>query len=452
MESDVRGFLIAADPDFRQPYDKARAAVSQAMAALMQLVPDNPSQEQRLSEVVQLRARWMDYAGKEFALRENNGDWESAVRAETGKRLMDEIRGKLADFIAAEEMLRNERIQTAHDDVVFSLWLTGGMTLLLGAGLALLSSGQLAQLIHRYEAALGAARESAVVLEQRVAARTAELADSNSRLQGEMASRQRASEALEVMNNRLQISNRELQDFASVASHDLQEPLRKVQAFGDRLKTQSAAKLGPEGIDYVERMLNAAGRMKTLINDLLTFARVTSRAQPFTCVDLQAVTEQVISDLETRIEQTSATIRVGSLPQIEADVTQMRQMFQNLIGNALKFQKPGQTPEVDVSAHIVGEGESAVVKLAVRDNGIGFDEKYTDRIFTVFQRLHGRQEYEGTGIGLAVCRKIAERHGGSIIASSKPGEGATFTVALPVRQRDVEPLACGDQVPAKGAA
>jgi signal transduction histidine kinase len=452
MESAVRGFLITADPTFRQPYDNARKMLGPASITLQELVSDNRPQQQKLRAVDDLRGRWVAYVENEITLRATNGAWQDAVKAGVGKKLMDQIRAQLREFIAIEQSLRDQRVKAAHDTVLISLWSTGLMVLVLGGGLALLSRRQLSDLADAYEEALKTARESAALLEERVAHRTAALAEANARLEEEMAHRQRASEEIELMNVRLRISNRELQDFASVASHDLQEPLRKVQAFGDRLKTRSAAELGPEGLDYIDRMLSASARMKTLINDLLTFARVTSRAQPFTPVDLQAVAEQVISDLETRIEQTSATVNIGPLPTIDADVTQMRQILQNLIGNALKFSKPAQAPVVDVHAQVLGQGERAVVNLTVRDNGIGFDEKYSDRIFTVFQRLHGRQEYEGTGIGLAVCRKIAERHGGSIVASSKPGEGATFTVTLPVHPPDAAAINAGERGPARGAA
>lgn len=258
----------------------------------------------------------------------------------------------------------------------------------------------------------------------------------------DITERRRAEEELRRHAAALQNSNRELQDFASVASHDLQEPLRKILAFGDRLRTRYEAALGPDGQDYLARMLNAAGRMSTLINDLLTFSRVTTRAQPFRQVDLSEVARDVVSDLETRVEQTGGRVEVGPLPRIDADPTQVRQLLQNLIGNALKFHRPGVPPVVRVSAEVGGperaepsDPDGAVCRIAVADNGIGFDEKYLDRIFAVFQRLHGRNAYEGTGIGLAVCRKIAERHHGSITARSSPDGGSTFIVTLPVRQQ-----------------
>jgi PAS domain S-box-containing protein len=250
-----------------------------------------------------------------------------------------------------------------------------------------------------------------------------------------IAERKRAEEALSQRAAELARSNAELEQFAFVASHDLQEPLRKILAFGDRLKTKCNGAMGPEGLDYLERMQNAAARMRTLIDDLLAFSRVIRDAEPFASVDLAQITREVLGDLEVRISSSGGRVETGDLPRIEADATQMRQLLLNLIGNALKFQPPGAQPVVKVSARTFASvsGERHC-ELTVQDNGIGFEEQYAEKIFAVFQRLHGRGEYEGTGIGLAVCRRIADRHHGSIIGKSKPGEGATFIVTLPVSQ------------------
>lgn len=234
----------------------------------------------------------------------------------------------------------------------------------------------------------------------------------------------------------LQRSNSELQDFASVASHDLQEPLRKIQAFADELKTNLSGSIGEEDSDTMERMIAAAGRMRNLINDLLAFSRITTLAKPFVPVDLNALLKEVLSDLEVRTRDTDGQIETGHLPTIDADPMQMRQLLQNLIGNGLKFSRPGESPIIKIS----GENGGANCQLTIADNGIGFDEKYLDRIFTIFQRLHGRNEYEGTGIGLAICRKIVERHGGHLTARSAVGEGATFIITLPVKHSTEEKL------------
>ena len=242
----------------------------------------------------------------------------------------------------------------------------------------------------------------------------------------------RAIEELHDFTRKLQQSNAELEDFAYVASHDLQEPLRKIQAFGDRLKSKYAASLAPEAVDYLERMQNAASRMQTLINDLLTFSRVTTKAQPFVRVDLNRIAGEVLHDLEGRIHDTQAEIIVGDLPAIDADPLQMRQLLQNLVSNAIKFHQQGVPPQVRVSATM----SDHKAEIVIEDNGIGFDEKYAEKIFTMFERLHGRGTYEGTGIGLAICRKIAVRHSGDITARSAPGEGSTFIVTLPARHSE----------------
>jgi PAS domain S-box-containing protein len=281
-------------------------------------------------------------------------------------------------------------------------------------------------------------------LEQLVRERTAELVAANAELHEEVEERRRAEELARATARELERSNSELEKFAYIASHDLQEPLRKIQAFGDRLQGKFRDHLPDGGREYVDRMLGSAGRMRKLIDDLLTLSRVTSKAKPFESVDLGAVVREVLGDLEVRLEQTRGAVEVGPLPRVDADPSQMRQLFQNLLGNALKFHRPGVPPAVRICGELVPADPAGpaplTCRVTVQDNGIGFDAKYRERIFEVFQRLHGRDEYEGTGVGLAICRKIVERHGGTITAQGNPGGGATFVVTLPVRQprEDVE--------------
>jgi signal transduction histidine kinase len=247
----------------------------------------------------------------------------------------------------------------------------------------------------------------------------------------ELASRVRErTRELSIANEQLTRSNRELESFASVASHDLQEPLRKILAFGDRLRMQTGGSLDPAAADSLTRMLNAATRMQTLINDLLAFARVGSRAQDFVRVNLDAILTDVLVDLESRISDAGGTVHFEPMPEIEADPLQMRQLFQNLLSNALKFRRPGVPPVVRIRSH--ADDGRAIIEI--EDNGIGFEAQYAERIFGIFQRLHGRGAYEGTGIGLAICRRIVERHHGSISASGRLGEGAMFRVTLPMEQ------------------
>ncbi|MGZ7027873.1 MAG: sensor histidine kinase [Terriglobales bacterium] len=251
----------------------------------------------------------------------------------------------------------------------------------------------------------------------------------------DITARKQADEEIKRYAAELERSNAELQDFASIASHDLQEPLRKVLAFGEHLKDHLGSNLDELGSDFLARMQNAAKRMSVLIEALLAYSRVASRAQPMERVDLLSVLLGVLPDLEERIAKTHARIEFAPLPKVMADPMQVRQVIQNLLGNALKFQAPGTTPQVEITGKINARGWC---EITVRDNGIGFDEKYLDRIFRPFQRLHGRNEYEGSGMGLAICRKVVARHGGTITAHSRPGAGATFVVTLPAKTEAAE--------------
>ena len=247
---------------------------------------------------------------------------------------------------------------------------------------------------------------------------------------------------LQDVGSRLKESNRELEGFAVTASHDLKEPLRKILLFSDRLKDKYGEQIGEPGRDYLDRMQNAAIRMQNLIDGLLTLSKVTSSAQSPVPVDLAEAAKEAVSDLEPRIEQAGGRVQIDDLPIIDGDPLQLRLLMQNLISNAVKFRAPDRPPVVRVfrlnqhnndshSKEPVGE---RVCKIAVQDNGIGFDERHVDRIFGIFERLQSRSEYDGTGIGLATCRKIAERHGGTITATSRPGQGSMFVVTLPVRR------------------
>lgn len=254
----------------------------------------------------------------------------------------------------------------------------------------------------------------------------------------DVTKRKRDELALHRYAQELKRSNAELQEFAYAASHDLQEPLRKIQAFGERLNNKYNEALDDTGRHYLERMVDAATRMRRLIDDLLSYSRVNTRTTSFLPVDLGTVIADVISDLEPRIAAEDAKIRVGELPAIEADPSQMHQLFLNLIANALKFRRPGVTPSITIEGNVeVGES-GAVARIAVADNGIGFEPRHAERIFGMFERLHGREEYDGTGVGLATCRKIAERHAGQLSAWGEPDAGAVFTLILPIRQATLD--------------
>lgn len=264
-------------------------------------------------------------------------------------------------------------------------------------------------------------RQLSIALEERVQARTEELTQAN---------------------RDLKRSNDNLQQFAYVASHDLQEPLRKVQSFSNLLSERLANHPDTTITDYLQRITSAGARMSTLIKDLLTYSRISTHQQSFSPVSLSRIMANVLDTLEWDIEQTNSQIQVDVLPMVQGDEGQLSQLFQNLLSNAMKFVQPGQTPRVYVQyarrpIDELPEGVRPATtapyyhQISIRDEGIGFDTKYLDRIFQVFQRLHGRNQFPGTGVGLAICQRVAENHGGVITASSQPNQGTTFYVYLP---------------------
>lgn len=236
----------------------------------------------------------------------------------------------------------------------------------------------------------------------------------------------------------LELRNEELQEFAFIAAHDLQEPLRKVRTFGDMLIAKWEHSLDENSKDYVRRMQTAATRMQNLLNSLLAYSRVTTKPDPMRKTDLKKSVEAALSNLELMVRDRNARVEVRALPAVEADRIQVIQLFQNLIGNALKFNREGEPSRVRIYAQNVAD-ENMSCEICVEDNGIGFDEKYLDKIFMPFQRLHGRKEYEGVGMGLAICKKIVERHGGKITARSELGKGSTFIVTFPAKQKKKQP-------------
>ncbi|HEY6804911.1 MAG TPA: CHASE3 domain-containing protein [Pyrinomonadaceae bacterium] len=401
-ESAQRGYIITGNESYLDPFHAARPNVEQSLTRLRELTKDNPEQQRRLAALEPLTRQRFDVLQQGILLRQNQGVEAASkwIQSDLGKELMNQVRQSVEAMKDTENRLLREREDLSRAAARRTL-----IILPLGGVLATIVT-LLAYFANRRE----------------------------------LARRRLAEDQSRAFTAELERSNRELQDFAFVASHDLQEPLRKIQAFGDRLNSKYGEAISAEGRDYLERMMNAARRMHVLINDLLTFSRVTTKGQPFAEVDLNRVAREVLNDLEVRIRDSGGQVEVDELPVIEADPLQMRQLLQNLIGNALKFHQAGKPSEVRVESRTVvgpsqnGRGSGDWFQIEIADNGIGFDEKYLDRIFTPFQRLHGRQEYEGTGMGLAVCRRIVERHGGEITARSQPGHGTTFLVTLPTKQ------------------
>ncbi len=266
-------------------------------------------------------------------------------------------------------------------------------------------------------------------LDARVRQRTKELMEANKALQNEIAERGRAEDSLKEAVVNLEHSNRELEQFAYIASHDLQEPLRTVASYVELLGLRYKGKLDEKADRYITFAVEGANRMSALINDLLAYSRAGTTGTVIGAVNTSSLLTRATAGLRRAIKESGTLITADDLPVVQGDETQLARLFQNLIGNAIKFRKPGVPPRIRVSA----EQNNGHWVFGVQDNGIGIERRFYDRIFTIFQRLHTREEYPGTGVGLAICKRIVERHGGRIWVESKPGEGSTFYFTLPVK-------------------
>jgi len=444
-ETSVRAYLLTGQQEYLASLESAKATMTAQLNAIDHLLVDNPAQQQNEKRLAQLVDKRFESLAQtmQAAHAKTDGPRDYSAEIAKGTQVMNEVRGLVDAMTKEEERLLVDRSQTEERSQFLAV-LSSLLGLLLGVamvGTSVLFAMREVGARGQSAAALARLNEE---LEQRVALRTRELSTINDRLSREVVERRRAEHAAQEMAANLQRSNQELERFASVASHDLQEPLRKIQAFGDRLRSKLSGAIGEQGRDYLTRMLNSADRMRQLIDDLLAFSRVSTKGRSFVAVDLGSLVSEVLGDLETRVQDSGATVQVGDLPSIVADPMQIRQLLQNLVGNALKFRRPDVRPIVNVEGRILpaetteDEPGWSRCELRVSDNGIGFEEHYLDRIFEVFQRLHGRSEYEGTGMGLAICRRIVERHGGAITARSSPGNGSTFIVTLPASQSFAE--------------
>jgi len=278
----------------------------------------------------------------------------------------------------------------------------------------------IAPLFETIKAAAETLRQSRDELEVKVSERTNALREANVRLNTELEERK-------IAQRELARSNAELEQFAYVASHDLQEPLRMVASFTQLLAKRYRTKLDADADEFIGFAVDGARRMQLLLNDLLAYSRVGTRGKLFEPTDCNEVLQEALANLTAAIEESDAAVNAGPLPKVAGDEVQLLQLFQNLISNALKFHNPGQPPQIRISAQ--REGSNWV--FTVRDNGIGIAPEHQDRIFLIFQRLHQRHEYPGTGIGLALCKKIVERHGGRLWVESAPGPGSTFYFTIP---------------------
>lgn len=418
-ETGQRGFLITGEEKYLEPYQEALRDIEGHIENLTSLQSELPEQRASIQELIALIARKRTEMQRVVSLRKSNLGQAAFnfERRDTGYVLMRQLRELVAEMELREYKLMAEQRQQAarsRHQVLFAIAMaTFTGLLLVGAVFVLIQKA---------------------IQRQRLDAER--LALTNEELEAIISDR---TLAIERYSQELKRSNRELQDFAFVASHDLQEPLRKIRAFGDRLKDKYAGQLaGGDGTDYINRMQSAAERMSLLINDLLEFSRVSTRASDFEVISLQSALNDALDNLSEAIASKRAEISSDPLPNIEADPTQMRQLLQNLLSNALKFTAEGVKPVVRIEAETFVNASNSDgrlwYKMTIQDNGIGFDPRFAERIFTPFQRLHGRGEYSGSGIGLAVCRRVVEHHGGSIQVDSQPGQGTRFTILLPATQ------------------
>jgi signal transduction histidine kinase len=416
-ESGQRGFLLTDDERYLDHYKEAVSRVRALLIQTEELQPKDPAQKESINELRALIEQKVKELDVTVAHAQENHLSQAFRIAETdeGRVLYDQILNLFERITLTESVIGKKQVsklQQATKESSKNLSISFFTSLVLVVGVFLLARVNIKNQEHQQQ-----------VMEAQ-----------NDRLK--LAVEERTKE-LSLFSDELSRSNRELEDFAFVASHDLQEPLRKIMAFGGRLESQ-AENLNDKQRDFLQRMRSAASRMSILISDLLEFSRVSTRGKPFQSVDLNTVVQNCIDDLNVLIEETNVTIDVEHLPIINADPTQMQQLLFNLIANAIKFSQNESHPSVEISALSVDQPESVDIEglkdwfcIRVADNGIGFEQEHADKIFAPFQRLHSRDKFKGTGIGLAICRRIVERHNGIIEAKGETDKGAVFKLTLP---------------------
>lgn len=430
MENGQRGYIITGDQDFLTPYLEAQGAFQAHVYALqdMSVTPEQRSSLEQLQKAVE---RWDQQAAQpEITARQTS--LQEAVRQValgTGKRLMEQARRELDSMQLAENARLSDSGAASAATLNTVRWIAVA-GLLLGMLLVFLTIWRVSRTLSRTVSQVTeSAREIAagqyhLRLPDSPVLELAQLGEQFDRMAGAVQEREHA---LQSSNEQLARSNRELEQFAYIASHDLQEPLRTIGSYTELLAQRYSGQLDARADKYIAFTTQATERLKRLIQDLLAFSRVRQGGRRFGTVDTQQVVQEVLSDLKAQVEAVSGQIELGTLPTVHGNPELLRHAFQNLLGNALKFHAPGRPPLVKVAA----SREAGRWMFHVQDNGIGIEEQYHARIFGVFQRLHGLEDYAGSGIGLAVTRSAIEQHGGELWVDSTPGQGSTFHFSLP---------------------
>lgn len=411
-ESSARGYALSGDSSFRISYNKARKESFLLLDSLRLMSNDNYAQQHNIRDLKSVIDRKMVELDENLIFRGPDSSFvpdSASLPLREDLMISSDIRIRLAEINKLENLLLYERNKGLRNNLN-TLPAILLISTLIGIGIAGLSLYTMIQYNkHRLQA------------QEAIHAYQLQLTD---------------------QIERLNMSNKELEQFAYVASHDLQEPLRKISAFSDLLNDQYKDKLEGEGSLYLSRIVNSSTRMRKLINDLLNYSRVGRKPIAEEIIALDELMPTILEDLEILIKEKKADISLTPLPEVKGSPSEIRQLFQNLLVNALKFSKPDEPTVIQITAHPASREEVARHStldpmalyhvIRIKDQGIGFDQQYADRIFVIFQRLHGKDKYEGTGIGLAVCKKITEKLHGAIYAESEPGQGATFTLLLPM--------------------
>ena len=437
METGVRGFLVTGEEPFLDPYQQGRANFDRHLSNARTLMRAVPEQIVRLDELERLQQKWVETLLQPAIERRRGAqNLEQALatasaRANERKEAMDEMRNVIRRIEDQENILlqaRGAQVQQRRRIFETILWGGGLFSILLTGALALFAARTAGQV---------------ALAQSNLQESNAQLTRAKAKVEAENEQRRAAEEKLESAVQDLQRSNAELEQFAYVASHDLQEPLRAVAGCVQVLQKRYGGKLDARADQFIEHAVDGAQRMQNLINDLLAYSRVGTHGKEFGEVSMEKTADYALQNLSERIKETGVQVTRDALPDVWGDSGQLELVLQNLVSNALKFR--GETdplvhigyqlrrvegaPDANGQVQISGQPQHV---FSVRDNGLGIETQYFERIFVMFQRLHTRTEFPGTGIGLAICKKIVERHGGTIGVQSVAGEGATFWFSLPV--------------------